>query len=385
MSIILLFVILLLVILLLTISAVIVATRKTKKPSSRKTTNQASLLGCPVKARFTSRSLRTSVTGGVAQDLNLVNPWGIASVDSAEERMWIANNQSGVLELYEYTSCTGIYPGSLTLLSSVVATGPVTPPLLTGVVTRTSSTGFLFTSVNGTGPATVITVSEDGLILAYNPTVGPEMVVMVDLGLGGNFKGCEIFGDFLYVSNAHSGFVEVYNNVWTLVQTFRDPDDNLVIVQGWKPYNLRVFHNLLYVVYAANNGSEDEIPNPGNSLIDIFETNGTFVRRFATFDNLNAPWGLRTVDASSSASGQEELIVANFGDGALLRYNLATGEYYGQLTDAFCNPLRNTQLWDLLPLLKSSPPGQFLLTLGIAEESAGLLVLLSPVKPKTTI
>ena len=86
----------------------------------------------------------------------------------------------------------------------------------------------------------------------------------------------------------------------------------------------------------------------GKGLVSIFRTDGRFVRRFATGDLLNAPWGVTSAPRSffedpednespKSATAYKTggadttlILVGNFGDGKINAYS-TRGEFIGQL------------------------------------------------------
>jgi uncharacterized protein (TIGR03118 family) len=59
----------------------------------------------------------------------------------------------------------------------------------------------------------------------------------------------------------------------------------------------------------------------GLGFVDIFTTDGDFERRFASFGQLNAPWGMMLAPANFGAVANQFLI-GNFGDGHI---NVFTG------------------------------------------------------------
>ena len=62
--------------------------------------------------------------------------------------------------------------------------------------------------------------------------------------------------------------------------------------------------------------------------------------------HLNSPWGLVIAPAGFGAFGGD-LLVGNFGDGAIHAYNLTTGVERGQLTNTDGNPILINGLWAL--------------------------------------
>jgi uncharacterized protein (TIGR03118 family) len=70
------------------------------------------------------------------------------------------------------------------------------------------------------------------------------------------------------------------------------------------------------------------------------------VKRFASADSLNAPWGIAVAPAGFGAAGGD-LLIGNFGDGAINYFNLATGEHLGSISLASGKQLIIPGLWAL--------------------------------------
>src|SRR4029077_13640102 len=89
----------------------------------------------------------------------------------------------------------------------------------------------------------------------------------------------------------------------------------------------------------------------GNGFIDEFTTDGAFIKRFATgsalqsggLDVLNSPFGATVAPADfgqfSSAPNNPVLLIGNFGSSQISAFNMNTGAYLGQLSDAQGHPL----------------------------------------------
>jgi uncharacterized protein (TIGR03118 family) len=77
--------------------------------------------------------------------------------------------------------------------------------------------------------------------------------------------------------------------------------------------------------YAQQDGNaEDDVKGAGHGFIDIFTTDGFFVRRFASRGFRNSPWGLAIAPADFGiASGK--LLVGNQGNGHIAVFDPATG------------------------------------------------------------
>jgi hypothetical protein len=126
---------------------------------------------------------------------------------------------------------------------------------------------------------------------------------------------------------------------------------------GYAPFNIQAIGSWLYVLYAKVGADGDDQAGPGNGFVDIYNTDGSFVRRFASRGSLNSPWGVAMAPAGwlqsndmmddnghdnggsnnnnnrgghSFDANQPVILVGNFGDG---RINVFTmdGTYQGQL------------------------------------------------------
>jgi uncharacterized protein (TIGR03118 family) len=80
------------------------------------------------------------------------------------------------------------------------------------------------------------------------------------------------------------------------------------------------------------------------------------------------------VAPSSFGTFSNDLLVANFGDGALNAFDPATGAFLGPLKNADGNPIVISGLWGLiLGNGAAGTPQTVFFTAGLADESHGLL------------
>ena len=70
------------------------------------------------------------------------------------------------------------------------------------------------------------------------------------------------------------------------------------------------------------------------------------LKRLVSQGNLNAPWGLVIAPRHFGAFGGD-LLVGNFGDGAINAYDAESGHFEGQLTNGDGNPIHIDGLWAL--------------------------------------
>jgi uncharacterized protein (TIGR03118 family) len=314
---------------------------------------------------FDWENLQSDIAGVAEQvDPNVLNPWGIAQ--TAAGNIWVADNHAGVATVYKQDGTPAPNAGS-----PLVVTIPPSPPNTsgspTGVVFNGSSF-FKITKGSNSQPARLIFVSEDGMISGFNSQVDSTNAIAAKDNDGGHvYKGATLGvangRNFLYVVNFHApGSIETYNENFVLQSAASFPFVDPSLPADYSPFNIRNFKGQLFVTYAKRNPAspDDDLKGAGLGLIDVFNTNGQFVKRLVSpGGNLNAPWGLEIVSGS--------LWVGNFGDGQINVYNPNNGNFQGKPRDGFGNPLAFDGLWGLL----LTNNGLFF-TAGIADEDHGI-------------
>jgi hypothetical protein len=89
----------------------------------------------------------------------------------------------------------------------------------------------------------------------------------------------------------------------------------------------------LFITYAVQDATkQDPVFGAGNGLVDIFDLDGTFVKRFATGGTLNAPWGITQASANFGPFSND-ILIGNIGDGAINAFDPHTGNFLGQIKD----------------------------------------------------
>jgi len=264
----------------------------------------------------------------------------------------------------------------------------VTSGAPTGQVFNTDSTGFVVRDDAGhSGPARFIFASENGGIDGWNPAVGAvppatgSTVTEVAVRNGANavYKGLAIATasdghTYLYAANFRSGRVEAYDNTFTPVELpgglFVDPR----IPAGYAPFNVQELAGKLYVTYAKQDTTlRDDIAGRGHGFVDVFTTDGAFVRRLVTRGVLNSPWGLALAPAGFGRLGGA-LLVGNFGNGRINAFNAQTGAYLGQLRQSAGRPIAIDGLWGLrFGNGNAAKTTELLFSAGPDGESHGLL------------
>jgi uncharacterized protein (TIGR03118 family) len=146
--------------------------------------------------------------------------------------------------------------------------------------------------------------------------------------------------NYLYAADS-TGQIRVFNNTFTpvsLTGNFTDPN----AIAGYVPFNIQLIGSQLYVTYARLNNQG--IPLTGG-YVDIFNTNGTFVSRFATGGPLYGPWGVAQAPASFGSLGGDILIGNNGGTGEISAFNPVTGQFVTTLDGTDGQPIQNQDLW----------------------------------------
>src|SRR6266404_2257822 len=325
--------------------------------------------------QYVQTNLVSDVPGRAAvTDPNLVNAWGIDF--SAGSPAWVADNGTGLSTLYTGT-------GSIVPLV-------VTIPPPKGVEGKSAPTGLVFNGTGGfvvkahdlSGTALFIFDTEDGTISGWNPTVNMTNAILAvdNSGSGAVYKGLAIGttqdGSFIYATNFHSGWVEMYDSNFKWVKNFTDTD----LPAGYAPFGIRTLNGNLYVTFALQNADKhDDVRGLGHGFVDIFDLAGNKVKRLISRGALNSPWGLAIAPANFGRfSG--DLLVGNFGNGHINAYGPSTGDLRGHMLRPNGNTLEINGLWGLHfgNGATAGPTNTLLFTAGPDDESHGLFGSIRP-------
>src|SRR5580704_9593846 len=333
-----------------------------------------------------------SDTQGMAPviDPNLVNPWGICIIPG--DPFWIADNASptGVTSLY---NAAGAIQGAFTIAPPGGSSNPATP---TGCVGNPSG-GFTLSG----STSLFIFDTEDGTISGW--TGGASSILAVDnsskttVATGAVYKGLALVtnssGSFLLATNFRSGQVEIYDTTFKATQVlgpgaFNDPAPPAVPAgsgsPGYAPFGVHAITvnstSMIVVAYALQDmPMHDPVKIAGSGFVDLFSTNGTMLRRITADSHLNAPWGV-VVPPAGFGSLAGDLLVGNFGDGAINAYNFSTGAFVDQMKDSRGAPIVNASLWDMVfggGGAQSGDPNTMYVTAGLASEMHGLFAAIT--------
>jgi uncharacterized protein (TIGR03118 family) len=339
------------------------------------------------------------------QDPVLQNSWGVA-FSPAGSPFWIADNAPGCATLYDGDGTKVALqvaiplPGGSVPGTACVTVNPQNPPnptpaAPTGIVwnpTTNPATAFL---VPGTQtPASFIFDTEDGTLSAWAGGLNPanQAVLAVDNSQNPNaangavYKGLafgvNVNGAFLFATNFRAGTIDVFgpngSNGFAPATTdggFADPR----IPAGFAPFGIQNINGNLFVTYAKQNAQKrDDVAGQGNGFVDVFDTDGRLLRRFASRGVLNSPWGVaRASFAFGRFSGK--ILVGNFGNGKINVFD-NDGNFVDELDGPGGKPLVIDGLWTLtLGGGAKSSSDTLYFTAGPNGETDGLFGTITPV------
>jgi len=327
----------------------------------------------------------TSKHPAAHEDRTLLNPWGIAFFPGGP--FWINDNNFGVSALYngDGTGAGGADPApAVTIPPPKGGTSAAAP---TGIVANTS---FSFTLHDGS-PAAFIFATEDGTISGWDGADGipgtAELKVDNSTEKCGNgatgavykglASGANTAGVFLYATNFRCATVDVFDGNFKRARlggNFRDS----YIPNGFAPFGIANISGNVVVTYAKQNAAKhDDVAGPGNGFVDIFDTNGHLVERFASRGPLNSPWGI-VQTPFNFGQFSNDLLIGNFGNGWINAFR-TNRSFHGTLTDPSNNPIAIDGLWSLIfGGASHSSPSTMYFTSGPDGETDGLVGTLTP-------
>ncbi len=286
----------------------------------------AALALCPAPAAAGSYRVTRLVSDidGLAQhtDANLQNPWGIAL--SATSPFWISDATSLKATIY-----SGDANGTPLTVSSTVVSIPGPPTgQVAGAGSAFNSDRFIFCTLNGLicgwGGGTTATTRVTVPGASYNG-------LAIGVGSDGN--------PYLWATNTRAHTVDVFDSGYNQVSSpggFVDPS----LEAKYSPYNVQLIEQTyLFVTYIDTTDPDD------GGVVNVFDTDGNFLMRFATGGTLNAPWGVAFApDNFGPWSGT--ILVGNFGDGRISVFDVY-GNFLDLLRDHEGNPWVIDGLWGL--------------------------------------
>ena len=319
-------------------------------------------------------------------DPHLVNPWGIAF--NPNGFVWVADNGTGFATLYDGFGNLAPLPPSAPLVVAIpAAPGSTDHGKPTGIVFNAGG-GFAVTSAGKTGSSAFLFATEDGLIAGWSPAVDMTHAIQGypkagDPPSDAVYKGLAIatsaVGNTIYATDFVGDKIDVFNSTFTkitLAGDFSDPD----LQKDFSPFNIQNINGHLFVTYAKREeGEDDETAGPSLGIVNEFDANGNFLRRFATRGRLNAPWGIAMAPATFGAFAND-ILIGNFGDGAINAYDAASGEFKGQLRGTNHRALQLDGLWGMAfgNDLNNQPKSTLFFAAGPDDETHGVYGSITP-------
>lgn len=300
------------------------------------------------------------------RDPRLINPWGLFFVPSGN--LWVVNNGTNLASFYK--------PDGTILNESIFIPSHPTGGKLNPICQFCLTNDF-----NQQGPANFLFTTEEGTIFGFNESLDPENAILAVDNSGTNavYKGLELGttcaecceNTLLFAADFHNAKVDAFDPAFKSQGFIKDYS----LQQGFAPFNVRFFNNLLYVAYAKQLPPDnvDDDPGPGNGFIDIFQPSGMFLKRLISQGDLNSPWGMAFAP-NNFGEFSGALLVGNFGDGKINAYDPDTGASLGQLKDDMGNPIVINGLWSL----EFDSGGTLYFSSGPAFEHHGLVGTITP-------
>jgi len=330
-------------------------------------------------------------------DQNMINAWGIAlRPPGAGGHIWISNARTGTSSEYigdvadnvlhqdglklvtldqpgftdhGYAFVTGQaynsasdFPGQP---EEFHVAGPadnhkVTPaePISNGF---SGSAKFVFVTedgcINAWSASTAVAMRTAPVIIDYSKTAAklpsPANCVFTGAALTNNAFNTDAYtkagGNHLFVADVRNNVIRVFDNKWKDVTDsfhFQTPAS----VGRLHPFNILDLSGYLFVAYAEFDPESDEgqeqVLGAGLGHVVEYNEDGTLVKDFHDRGILNVPWGM-AIAPTSFGSLANDLLVANFGDGTISAFNLATGDFVGYLRDPDTKIISIDGLWGI--------------------------------------
>ncbi len=284
----------------------------------------------------------------VTVDPTLLNAFGIAW--SPNGVAWVNSVGGHVSELYS--------------AEGAIVRSPVNIPSFNNDTTGGLPTGIVFSGGKGfnlpNGPSLFLFSGFEGVISGWNPASGNNAHGLKKVARS-NYAGLAIASNngrnLIYAANFGANRIDVWDTAFSRVtMSFIDPQ----MPAEYSPYNIQAVGEKLFVMYAqltTEGGTVGHVAGAGKGFVSVFNTDGSFVKRFASRGSLNIPWGVTLApasfleehdmntktsiesDRSSNEAGSNSvnpnlkdpvILVGNFGDGHINVYSL-NGRFLGQL------------------------------------------------------
>jgi uncharacterized protein (TIGR03118 family) len=286
---------------------------------------------------YRQTNLASSVPNVANNDVpSLTDPWAIAVLQG--QPFLIADGGSGSISA---------------LNSSGAHAGAVAVPAAPGNKGRSMPTGIVSDGSGVFGPPSApfqyVVVTQSGTISGFASGNGnlPVQATLArdDSAAGAVYTAVALLhpdccAPFVAVADFNDGSIHTFTNSFELLDgagSFRDPN----LPAGYAPYGMQTIGKQLFVTYALQDAAKrGPVFGAGNGVVDVFDTQGNFVRRFAAGGSLNAPWGI-ALAGTDFGPFSGAILIGNFGDGTISAFDAATGNFLGQVKDGDGNVIAN--------------------------------------------
>ena len=309
---------------------------------------------------FSLTNLVANTSGGTVANLDthLVNPWGL-SIPAGTFFAWVANNRTETSTLYDGSGKP--QPLAAPLIVDFAASGAGTAFDPTGIVFNGSNTDFVVTSAGKSGAASFIFDGEGGMIAGWSFGVDATHAITMYTDAGGAvYKGLAIAQNagksLIYATDFHNNKVDVFDAAFVKqtpsASTYQFKDSG--IPAAYAPFGIQAIANgvggatQIYVTYAQQQAPDnhDNANGAGLGYVDIYDTNGKFIKQLVAKGSLDAPWGIALAPADFGAFSNA-LLVGNFGDGKINAYDPAAGTSLGTVNDSKGTAIATPGLWGI--------------------------------------
>lgn len=331
-------------------------------------------LASSAMAQYKLANLDSNQVGWASHtDPLIVNAWGL--VHGPGSPWWITDENSGWSTLY---SGTGQIQG-LKVLIPTAGNGPDSP---TGANGPGSPTGIVYNATASASGANEFQVQGsaaiflfatlDGTISGWAPQSNLNQAILAvdNSSKKSSYTGLAITnrpsGNLLYAADNANAEVDVFDAKFNFVKSFTDPK----LPSGFAPFGIRDINGIVYVAYAAVNGS-------AGGFVEQFREGGTPVNPGKPLFHglpLNQPWGIVGAPRNFGPLSNTLLVSNNTNAGTINAFDPFTGQFVGRLTDAAGQAIKIDQLWGIDfgdGLGSNSAANELFFTAGPANNLAG--------------
>ena len=327
-----------------------VPARNARRPSRRRPTTEGLETRCLLATTFTQTNLVSDIPGMArTTDPNLVNPWGLAL--GPNSAFWVADNHPARPPSTTATASRSRGRRPWSSPSRRPAAAGTSAP--TGEVSNADA-GFVVT-VRRPSPARATSCSPPrtarspaGAATWTRPTPSSRSTTRPRArSTRGSPWASTPTGTFLYATNFHAGTVDVFDSNFQPVHipgAFTDSG----IPAGYAPFGIQPSTASSTSPTPSRTPTRTTTsPAPGHGFIDVFDTEGHLLKRFASQGAAQLALGDGLGAVSGFGEFNNALLVGNFGDGTINAFDFDSGDFLGKLSDASGKPITIPGLWAL--------------------------------------